>query len=403
MNIAITQSLIEKAQAKPKPYEIRDTRLTGLLVRVQPTGKKTYYCEYKRGTRLRIGQFQAFSVKEARERAKEILADFYRGGDPAVELRQKRNVSTYREFLVDHDFPWRRVNFVDGLKSEKALLSACSPFLDLKLTKITPFIVDKWRSSKFEKGNKPATVNRQFSDLKASLSRAVQWGFIPENPLRNMKPSKTDNNAIVRYLSEDEEVRLRSALNEREDGIRTKRQSANEWRRVRHRPLYPDLEDCVFADYLTPMVLLSMNTGMRQGEVFKLKWSNVHFDLKQITVEGSNAKSGKTRHIPLNREAYAIMVDWRKQCPNHAKLVFTNEYGKQFDNIRKSWKSLLIASQITNFRWHDLRHYFASKLAMKGADLLVIKKLLGHKTYEMTLRYAHLSVGHTVEAVELLC
>ena len=142
---------------------------------------------------------------------------------------------------------------------------------------------------------------------------------------------------------------------------------------------------------------------MRQGEVFKLKWSNVHFDINQITIEGSNAKSGKTRHIPLNKDAVSILHDWRKQCPERAKLVFTNEYGKQFDNIRKSWKNLLIAAQINNFRWHDLRHHFASKLAMKGADLKVIRELLGHSSYEMTLRYAHLSAGHKAEAVELLC
>ncbi|PHS34779.1 MAG: integrase [Robiginitomaculum sp.] len=403
MKIAMTQTLIEKAKAKSKPYEIRDVRLIGLLVRVQPTGKKTYYCEYRRGARIKIGQFQAFSVKEARNRAKEILADYYQGGDPALILRQKRTASTYLDFLEKHYFPWMMANYTSGEKSKKAMLASCSKFMNMPLTKIVPYTVEKWRTGKIQNGNTSTTANRHFAVLRASLTKAVEWGFLPEHPLRNMKLLKTDKNLIVRYFSDDEEKRIRAELEKREAHIRAKRKSANEWRRIRRYPLYHDLEDYVFADYLKPMVLLSMNTGMRQGEVFKLKWSNVHFDLNQVTIEGSNAKSGKTRHIPLNKEALSIMHDWRKQCPSRAKHVFTNEYGQQFDNIRKSWKSLLIAAQINDFRWHDLRHHFASKLAMKGANLNTIRELLGHSTYDMTLRYAHLSAGHKAEAVELLC
>ena len=87
MKATITETVVVKATAKSKPYEIRDTKLTGFLLRVQPTGRKTYYCEYRRGARLKIGPESALSVKSARRRPKDILAQYYQGGEPAVALR----------------------------------------------------------------------------------------------------------------------------------------------------------------------------------------------------------------------------------------------------------------------------------------------------------------------------
>jgi integrase len=113
------------------------------------------------------------------------------------------------------------------------------------------------------------------------------------------------------------------------------------------------------------------------------------------------AKSGKTRHIPLNKEAYAILEKWYEQN-SESILVFPSRNGERFDNIKSSWEKLLIDAKIQNFRFHDLRHHFASKLVMAAVDLNTVRELLGHADIQMTLRYAHLAPEYKARAVEKL-
>ena len=147
--------------------------------------------------------------------------------------------------------------------------------------------------------------------------------------------------------------------------------------------------------------LAGRDTGLRRGEVFNLRWSDVDLEKKQLTVEGATSKSGQTRHIPLNSEAASILTNWRAQA--QGQWVFTSPVtNKKFDNIKKSWEGLRSRAGVPDFWFHDLRHTFASKLVMAGEDLYVIKELLGHSTIQMTERYAHLAPEHKVRAVEKL-
>jgi integrase len=149
------------------------------------------------------------------------------------------------------------------------------------------------------------------------------------------------------------------------------------------------------------MVLLSINTGLRRGEIFTLRWNNVDLDRALLTIEGSYAKSGKTRHVPLNTEALNVLTLWKNQSVSK-DLVFPNKDGLPFDSLKKSWGALLEMAEITNFRWHDLRHHFASKLVMASVDLNTVRELLGHADLTMTLRYAHLAPEHKANAVSKL-
>lgn len=402
MKVTITQSVINKAQPKSKPYEIRDTKLVGFIVRVQPTGKMTYYCEYRRGGRVKIGPENAYSVKSARALARQILADFHQGGESAIIAKKTKEIATYRDFLEQHYFQWVEANHSASDATKRCLLSDCAPFLKKTLNDITPQSVEKWRIGRVASGLSPHTANRSYATLRASLSKAEEWGFISEHPLRKMKLLKTDSNLKVRYLSIGEEQRLRVALDQREATMRANRVSGNRWREQRNISQMLDLKAVPFCDHLKPMVLLSINTGLRKGELFSLKWSNINFDLKQLTIEGTNAKSRKTRHIPLNDEALTVVNLWKSQTRQKSPLIFANPKGLPFTNIKRSWKAILNVAQINDFRWHDLRHHFASRLAMEGVDLNTIRELLGHSSYEMTLRYAHLSAGHKAEAVNRL-
>ena len=264
---------------------------------------------------------------------------------------------------------------------------------------ITSMGMEKWKTSRLKSGIKPTTVNRDIAELKIVLSKAVEWGEISENPIKNVKHAKVDNRPNVRYLSKEEENRLRKALSDRDKRQKTERANANKWREDRGYPLYSDLFQQTYTDHLTPMVLLSINTGLRRGEVFHLRWEDINFNTKILTVGGDRAKSGHTRHMPLNKEAINVLKDWGVKKNG---LVFPNKDGKPLDNIKSAWGNILKEAKIDAFRWHDLRHHFASRLVMAGADLNTIRELLGHSDIKTTLRYAHLAPEHKAEAVRLL-
>ncbi len=139
-----------------------------------------------------------------------------------------------------------------------------------------------------------------------------------------------------------------------------------------------------------------MNTGLRRGEVLKLRWASVDFSRRLLTVEGRNAKNRQTRHVPLNEEATSVLRRWREQS-GHGSRVFDVATG-----FRTAWEKLLLRARISHFRWHDLRRHFASRLVQRGVPLNTVRDLLGHSSVQMSLRYAHLAPDQRREAVAKL-
>ncbi len=123
---------------------------------------------------------------------------------------------------------------------------------------------------------------------------------------------------------------------------------------------------------------------------------------KLVTVTVGNAKSRKARHPPLNTEAMDVLTRWRKQAGNARPLFPSPKTGARMDNINSSWEELCTPTKVTDFRFHDLRHSFASRLVMAGVDLNTVRELLGHSDIRMALRYAHLAPGKLAEAVAKL-
>lgn len=402
MKQSLTQTAIEAARPRSKAYEIRDTKLSGFLVRVQPSGRKTYYCEYKRGGRVKIGLFGVLSTKQARDHAQAIIFRYLQGDDPAERRKQKKAAMTYREYLDRIYFPWVDANLKSAYEYKRVINANCQPLMSTGLKDFEALKVHAWRMKLIAEGKTPNTVNRIYTNFRASLSKAEEIGLIDKHPLRKLKPIKSPDNSRSRYLTADEERRLRDALDVREAKKRTARKSANQWRTERGYESFTNSNELYFMDHLKPMVILSMNTGMRRGEVFKLKWSSVDFEARQITVEASTAKNGRSRYIPMNTEAFQTLSLWRDQKENKSEYVFPNKGGRPFNTIKKGWAKVLKSAQIEDFRWHDLRHHFASKLVMADVRLNVVRELLGHTSFAMTLRYAHLSKEKMVAAVELL-
>jgi len=245
-----------------------------------------------------------------------------------------------------------------------------------------------------------ATVNRDIQALRAALARATEWGSLSMNPLARMKQGTEDENATIRYLSRDEEQRLRNALANRDDSRRAARKSAHEWRNERGYQPWPEYG--MYTDY-TPLVLVALNTGLRRGELLQLRWRDVAFSHRNLTVRGEGAKTGQTRHLPLNSEVVNVLKNWKPSDAEADWCVFSGSTNMTpLTEARKAWSAVLSKAKIRWFRFHDLRHTFASKLVMTGVDLNTVRELLGHKKISMTLRYAHLAPQHKAEAVEKL-
>jgi len=406
----ITEAHIQAAKPKSAPYDLLDTALEGFLVRVQPTGNKAYYVKYKlpdgRRTRTKIGACSSIALKDARAAAKIELAKVAKGQEinevrrkQAAARKREKNAHTLETFIEKVYEPWAESNLKSHTSTIQRLKKLFPTLYKKKLSSITGWGIEHWRAKRLKAGVSRATVNRDIGALKSMLARAVEWGELSEHPLKSVKPLKVDKHARTRYLDDDEEKRLREALAARDAKLKKGRANANVWRKQRGYALYPEFS--VYSDHMTPMVLLSLNTGVRRGELFQLRWSDVDLERRVLTVRGVTAKSEKTRHIPLNDEALHVLKSWKGRDTN--PLVFPGKNGERFDNVNKAWSAILDAAKVKGFRWHDLRHTFASKLVMAGVDLNTVRELLGHSDLKMTLRYAHLSPKHKAEAVSVLC
>jgi integrase len=410
----ITIRLVKSLKPADKPYEVTDTDITGFLVRVQPTGRMTYYLSYrlagKSKSRYKIGVQGTISATQARDVAKVQAGKVAQGIDIQADKKAKREAKreavrlkparTLKGFLDTKYEPWVTTERKTGAATVARIRHNFADLLDKPLADINTWLLDKWRAKQTRKKKMTATINRDIVALKAALAKAVKWGIIDVNPLAGYALKKVDNLPKPKYLSAKEEKALRKALLAREVRMRTGRAQANEWRRKRGYHELSELDSVEFADRLRPVVLVALNTGMRRGELFHLAWQNVDFRTKTITVDGKTAKSDRTRHVPMNAEVFNTLKAWKAQTKGN--LVFPGRDSKPLDNIRRSWKGVLEDAKIRNFRFHDLRHSFASNLVMAGVDLNTVRELLGHADIKMTLRYAHLASEHKADAVAQL-
>jgi integrase len=401
MRHKFTVRFIESLKPRATPYEKADADVRGLLVRVQPSGVKSFVVQWARGCRVTLDRhYPVCTIEAARTQALEILRDA-KHGTPAA-AKSKNKVVTLDNFLTDHYGPWVIAERKAGKATLANLRAQFGPLFDTKpLSDITAWNVEKFKASRLKSGIKPATVNRDLDRIRAALNKAVEWGLLASNPVAGIKRSKGGNANRVRYLDAEEEKRLRKALLERETERRGQRASGNAWSAERGRKSRPLWVADEFTDHLMPLVLLALNTGLRRGELFGLTWGCVSLSRKQLTVAAGTAKSGKVRYVPLNAEALDVLTRWGKYHDG-VGVVFPGFNGARLTHINKAWTGLVTAAKVADFRFHDCRHHFASRLVMTGADLYTVKELLGHSDFEMTQRYAHLSPEHKAAAVDRL-
>ena len=140
-----------------------------------------------------------------------------------------------------------------------------------------------------------------------------------------------------------------------------------------------------------------LDTGMRRSEILTLRWDQIRNGF--IYLEKTKTKN--KREIPINEELEKVFKEIRREQGLTSKCVFTY-HSKTIRRVERAFKAALDRAKIEDFKFHDLRHTFASHVIMRGGSLKDVQELLGHKTMAMTLRYAHLSQEHKKKAVNLL-
>jgi site-specific recombinase XerD len=208
----------------------------------------------------------------------------------------------------------------------------------------------------------PATCNRFRALLSLTYRLAIRSGKVKENPARLVK-HRLEDNARIRFLSDEEEIALRKAI---------------EAQCPEH---LPELE-------------LALHTGMRVSEQYGLTWADVSFARRVLTIQRS--KNGSARHVPLNQSAMRALEAMRERTGG------TGFVCGETPGPRRWFEPVIKGAKITGFSWHCLRHTFASRLVMAGVDIRTVQELLGHKTIAMTVRYSHLAPKHMLAAVEKL-
>lgn len=404
-------------KARPTPYEIRDTgngSVKGLLLRVQPSGHATYYVELARGVREKIGP-KEITLTAARTRASILIGEAAANGAHSFKgkrERKRREEAATLEGYLDGMFQDHAKDIADFNNTVKRVKNSFSDLLKKPMPGITELDLRRWDKARKEKVT-VATRRRELKALRAILNRAISDKVIDSHQIArfSIKAEAGDDHGQrkLRFLTAEEEVRLRAALDKREADLRDDRGRGNAWRQARRYELMPEFGPDDFAGHLKPMVLLSLLTGLRRGDVFGLKWEHVDLERRQIrkVIEKSSharRKAGRPSVLavlPLSAEAHQILEQCYRQRDPESELVFPSpKTGTRLNNTKKGFAAVLESAEITDFRWHDLRHSFASRLVAAGADLNTVRELMTHSDISMTLIYAHLTEQHTAQAVD---
>ena len=232
------------------------------------------------------------------------------------------------------------------------------------LDAISRQLVDRITEAKLSEGVRNATVNRVLEVLRAILRRCVdEWEWLDRAPRVRMLKEPTRR---IRHLTRDEARRLLAEL----------------------------------PPHLADMAAFSLATGLRRGNVTGLQWTQIDLDRRMAWIHPDQAKARRAIPVPLNSDAVAIV---QKQLGKHPTRAFSFR-GRPITQVStKAWYEALKRAGIEDFRWHDLRHTWASWHVQNGTPLFALQELGGWESSEMVRRYAHLAADHLAPYADSLC
>jgi integrase len=237
-------------------------------------------------------------------------------------------------------------------------------FGNVYLQDVNALDIEKFKSEKIEEGLTRTTVNHYLKILKRLYNIGIEWRYVRENPVRQVKLYSEKDSLKERILTKEEEERLLKTASE----------------------------------HLRAILVVGLNSGMRRGEILNLTWNRI--DLEKRLIQVVNTKSRRNRIIPINDALFEVL----KGLERKGDYVFTNpETGRPYKTVRRGFQNACRRADIKGFRMHDCRHSFASRLVEKNVDIVRVKELLGHSSVKVTERYTHSNQEERKRAVELLC
>jgi integrase len=223
--------------------------------------------------------------------------------------------------------------------------------------------IDAIRRAKSATGASAATCNRVLALVRSILRRAErEWGWLERAPPVRLAPEPKRR---VRWLTRDEAARLLAEL----------------------------------PPHLAAMARFSLATGLRESNVTGLRWAQVDLDRRVAWIHADQAKAGRAMAVPLNADAVAVLA---QQLGQHPDRVFAYQGEPVGRANNHAWRKALARAGIQEFRWHDLRHTWASWHVQAGTPLNVLQELGGWSSYAMVLRYAHLGAEHLAKAASAI-
>lgn len=357
----ITKRLVDGLGPNDIGRVIRDDELTGFAIRLNADGSRTYLVEYRAGRgrgfptrRLSIGRHGALTPDEARQRAKQILAQVAYGEDPATARAARKKEPTVRDILIlaleQHWKPKRKPSTARAFE-EMINRTLVPEFGAIRLTDLTRAQIRGWHA---RQTHRPRQANLDLAILRKALMLAVADELITDNPARGIAPHP--EKARDRVPTEDE---LRAV-----------------WKAIDEAPIRAN------ARLLFKLLPL---TGCRRGEWLTAKWSDIDLDAAVLRLREENSKAG-ARTVPLPGPVVALL----RAATRSGEWIIANDNGSGAltkSNVRDAWASVLRAASVEDLHIHDLRHAFATRGAALGANALILRDALGHKTLAMTGRY----------------
>lgn len=304
-----------------------------VYVRTYTSGRSSWTISYydEDGKRIQKAVPQAHTRKEAALVLRQEVEKAFDRKNGIERRREKIGFTAFAEvFLQDYAMIEKKSWKTDAVR----LRTLNEFFKDTELREISPLMIQKFRAWRLREGNAKSTTNRYLALLKRMFTVAIEESYAEENPVKKVKLFSENDTLKERILSSGEEKTL--------------------------------LEKS--ADYLKPIIITALNTGMRKAEILNLQWNQIDLKARRIRVE--NTKSGKVRFIPVNEALFRELTTLRMVSDKSPLVFFNPVTGKAYVDVKKGFKAACRRAGIEGLRFHDLRHTFASRLIEFGATFL---------------------------------
>lgn len=328
---------------------------------------------YRSGRVRRVQRVAPINNRRAAEKFEHELREQLLNSSEDEASVEPQTIPTFAQFAERFMATYAPTNNkASEVESKKGILRVhlLPTFGALALDRIGVAEVEEYKARKLTANMARKSINNQLTVLRKILATAVEWRVIASVPqIKWLKTAAPEFD----FLTFEEASQLISA-------------AAPDWRAA---------------------ITIAIRTGLRQGELRALRWSDVDLDAGRFVVRRavwrdiiSTPKNGRAREIPLSKQAVTAL----REHPRRGEVVFSAPDGTMLSKGAMRWPlwNVCKGAGLRRIGWHVARHTFASHLVMRGAPLKAVQELMGHSTIEMTMRYAHLSPDARRDAVQLL-